>query len=197
MQQIFEYLPCASLPLPPTPLLPFSYIKGLSRTVNFWEIHLETLSRGNSSKAAFPTLHTSSTFPIFSMDMSTDLLDVVLGDWASSHFCLVTKDSVVIATFTPPTMSLGLREFIGHLACCPRDLKGILVLQPSISDTGTFMSKDPSCNFRISSSEIPHDSTKSLHTTNPEFDQRSNFWLNSISPTRGGTSTHCLRSMKS
>ena len=70
-------------------------------------------------------------------------------------------------------MSLGLQELIGHLACCPRDLKGILVLQPSISDTGTFMNKDLSCNFRISSFEIPHDPTKSLHTTTQEFDQRS------------------------
>ena len=171
MQRIFEYLLRASLP---PLLLPFNYTKGLSQELSISDKFIWKPYPGETHpKQPSPTLRTSSTFPIFSMDMSTDLLDVVFRDWTSSHFCLVTKDSVVIATFTPPTMSLGLQELIGHLACCPRDLKGILVLQPSISDTGTFMNKDLSCNFRISSFEIPHDPTKSLHTTTQEFDQRS------------------------
>ena len=170
MQQIFEYLLCAS----PTPATTFSQIKGLSQELSISDKFIWKPYPGETHpKQLFPTLHTSSTFPIFSVDLSTDLLDVVLGDRASSHFCLVTKDSVVIATFIPPTISLGLRALIGHLGCCPRGLKGILVLQPSISDTGNFMSKDPSCNFRISSFEIPHDPTKSLHTTTQEFEQRS------------------------
>jgi hypothetical protein len=39
--------------------------------------------------------------------MFTDLLGKVWGHWLSSPFCLVTKDSVVIAAFRPPNNHPG------------------------------------------------------------------------------------------
>lgn len=97
-----------------------------------------------------PTLRTLSTFAIFSTDMSIDLLDPVLGARAGAfQFGSVTKVSVVIATFMPSTMTLGLGGdwSSGQL---PRRREGSPGSPASISDAGNSLSKDRSPNFRTS-----------------------------------------------
>lgn len=75
MQQISEYLLCVS----PTPATTFSHIKGPSQELSISDKFIWKPYPGETHpKQPFPTLRTSSTFPIFSVDMSIDLLDVVL-----------------------------------------------------------------------------------------------------------------------